>query len=223
MLGTLYYARIYRSTDGGLNFASASTGITESNNSSTAPFNTVLHSWKGDATGNTVFTFVNAKVYKSTNYATSWSALGTTGLPTDIFIRGIGTAKSNGSVVGIVANAGRVFLTNNGGASWTQAGALPNNGLSTSDIEFDPTNPNTVYVTSVAPDGTKAHTWKSTNFGAPGRPSRTACPRASRSTPSPWTRAATPRCMPPPTWACTAPPTRALPGPASAPACRSST
>ncbi|MCY1083724.1 hypothetical protein [Archangium lansingense] len=94
MLGTLYYARIYRSTDGGLNFASASTGITESNNSSTAPFNTVLHSWKGDATGNTVYTFVNAKVYKSTNYATSWTALGTTGFPTDIFIRGIGTRRA---------------------------------------------------------------------------------------------------------------------------------
>ncbi|MCY1083723.1 WD40/YVTN/BNR-like repeat-containing protein [Archangium lansingense] len=69
-------------------------------------------------------------------------------------------------MVGVVANAGRVFLTNNGGTSWTQASALPNNGLSTSDIEFDPTDPNTVYVTSVAPDGTKAHTWKSTDFGA---------------------------------------------------------
>ncbi|QRO02151.1 hypothetical protein JRI60_25630 [Archangium violaceum] len=166
MLGTLYYSRIYKSTDGGLNFASASTGITESNNSSSAPFNTVLTTWKGDATGNTVYTFVNTKVYKSTNYASSWSALGTTGLPTDIFIRGIGTAKSNGSILGIVANAGRVFLTNNGGTSWTQAAALPNNGLSLSDVEFDPTNPNTLYVSSVAPDGTKAHAWKSTDFGA---------------------------------------------------------
>src|SRR3712207_8373110 len=55
----------------------------------TAPFNTVLTTWKGDATGNTVYTFVNTKVYKSTNYASSWTALGTTGLPTDIFIRGI--------------------------------------------------------------------------------------------------------------------------------------
>ncbi|HEX8439923.1 WD40/YVTN/BNR-like repeat-containing protein [Archangium sp.] len=166
MLGTLYYTRIYKSTDGGLNFASASTGITESNNSSSAPFNTVLARWDGDATGNTVYTYSNAKVYKSTNYATSWTALGVTGLPTGLVIRGIGTAKSNGSIVGIVASGGRVFLTNNGGTSWTQAGVLPNNGLSTSSIAFDPTNPNTLYVTSVAPDATKAHTWKSTDFGA---------------------------------------------------------
>jgi hypothetical protein len=166
MLGTLYYSRVYKSTDGGLTFAAASTGITESNNSSTAPFITVLSKWDGDATGNTVYTYSNTKVYKSTNFAGSWSALGVTGLPAGIFIRGVAAAKSNGSVVGIVASGGRVFLTNNGGASWTQTGALPNNGLSTSSIAFDPTNPNTLYVTSVAPDATKAHTWKSTDFGA---------------------------------------------------------
>ncbi|WP_375769448.1 hypothetical protein NR798_00780 [Archangium gephyra] len=166
MLGTLYYARIYKSTDGGLNWAAASTGITESNNSSSAPFNTVLAKWDGDPTGNTVFTYSNTKVYKSTNFAGTWSALGVTGLPSGIFIRGVAAAKSNGSIIGIVASGGRVFLTNNNGTSWTQTGALPNNGLSTSSIAFDPTNPNTLYVTSVAPDATKAHTWKSTDFGA---------------------------------------------------------
>ncbi len=166
MLGTLYYARIYKSTDGGLNFASASTGITESNNSSSAPFITRLTAWDGDPTGNTVFTYSNTKVYKSTNYAGSWAALGVTGLPTSIYIRNLGVAKSNGNIIGIAANGGRVFLTNNGGASWAQTGALPNNGLSISDVAFDPTNPNTVYVSSVAPDGTKSHLWKSTDFGA---------------------------------------------------------
>ena len=166
MLGTLYYTRIYKSTDGGLNFSSASTGITESNTSN-APFITKLAAWEGDATGNTVFTYVNAKVYKSTNYATSWSALGTSGLPASgLVIRGIGVAKSNANVIGLAANSGRVFLTNNGGASWTQAATPPNQGLSMNDVAFDPTNPNTVYLTSVAPDGTKSHFWKSTNFGA---------------------------------------------------------
>jgi photosystem II stability/assembly factor-like uncharacterized protein len=167
MLGSLYYTRLYKSTDGGLNWTSACTGITECNNSSSAPFITVLAKWDGDATGNTVFTYSNAKVYKSTNFGSSWSALGTTGFPTTShFIRGVGAAKSNGNVLGVVANAGRVFLTNNGGASWTQAGELPNNGLSTSSIAFDTANPNTVYVSSVAPDATKSHLWKSTNFGA---------------------------------------------------------
>jgi photosystem II stability/assembly factor-like uncharacterized protein len=166
MLGSLYYTRIQKSTDGGLNFTSACSGITECGNSSTAPFSTKLARWDGDATGNTLFTFSNTKVYKTVNYATSWTALGVTGLPSGIFLRNVGVAKSNVNVLGLVASGGRAFLSSNGGASWAQVAALPNNGLSLSDIAFDPANPNTVYVASVAPDGTKSHLWKSTNFGA---------------------------------------------------------
>lgn len=168
MLGTLYYSRIYKSTDGGLNFASACSGITECNNSSTAPFITVLSRWAGDATGNTLYTYSNTKVYKTTNYAGSWTALGTSGLPTtSLYLRGVSAAPSNGNIVGVVANGGRVFVSTNGGSTWTApAGALPNHGLSLSGIAFDPTNSNTVYVASVAPDSTKNHLWKSTNFGA---------------------------------------------------------
>jgi photosystem II stability/assembly factor-like uncharacterized protein len=168
MLGTLYYSRIYKSTDGGLNFASACSGITECNNSSTAPFITVLSRWAGDATGNTLYTYSNTKVYKTTNYAGSWTALGVSGLPTtSLFLRGVSAAPSNGNIVGVVANSGRVFLSTNGGSTWSApAGALPNNGFSLSGIAFDPTNANTLYVASVAPDSTKNHLWKSTNFGA---------------------------------------------------------
>ena len=168
MLGTLYYTRIYKSTDGGLNFASACSGITECNNSSAAPFQTVLSRWAGDATGNTLYTYSNTKVYKTTNYAGSWAALGTSGLPTtSLFLRGVSAAPSNGNVVGVVANSGRVFLSSNGGSTWAApAAALPNNGFSLSWIAFDPTSTDTIYVASVAPDSTKNHLWKSTNFGA---------------------------------------------------------
>ncbi len=166
MLGSLYYTRIYKSTDGGLTFASASTGITESNNSSSAPFETKITAWLGDTSGNTVFTPVNLKVYKSTNYAASWTALGVTGLPTTGNIRNFGVAKSNGSVMGTVWNGGRVYLTNNGGASWTAAATPTNNGFSMSYVSFDPANASTVYVASVAPDATKPHLWKSADFGA---------------------------------------------------------
>lgn len=165
MLGTLYYTRVYKSTDGGLNFAAANTGITEAGSSSGAPFQTRLTAWAGDATGNTVFTFSNTKVYKSTNYATSWAALGTGGLPTGIYMRNLGVAPSNVNVIGVVASGGRLFLTNNGGASWTTH-TPPNNGLSLSDVAFDPTNTSVIYMSSVAPDGTKNHLWKSTDFGA---------------------------------------------------------
>jgi hypothetical protein len=167
MLGSLYYSRIQKSTDAGLNFASACSGITECNNSSTAPFITVLSRWAGDSTGNTLFTYSNTKVYKTTNYAGAWAALGVSGLPTTSFyIRGVSAAKTNASVIGVVANGGRVFLTNNGGSTWTTPAVLPNNGLSLSSIAFDPIDSNTIYVTSVAPDQTKNHIWKSTNFGA---------------------------------------------------------
>jgi hypothetical protein len=167
MLGSLYYTRIYKSTDGGANFVSASTGITESNNSAAAPFTTRIVPWLGDATGNTMFTYVNLKVYKSTNYAGSWAALGTTGfVASGGSVRQIGVAKSNVNVVGAVASGGRVFLTNNGGSSWTQTTSPTNNGLSMSYVSFDTTNPNIVYVASVAPDPSKAHLWKSADFGA---------------------------------------------------------
>lgn len=167
MLGSLYYTRIFKSTDGGATFVSASSGITESNNSSTAPFITHITPWEGDATGNTVFTHVNLKVYKSTNYAGSWTALGTTGLPTTSFaIRNVDVAPSNVNHIGLSASGGRVYFTTNGGTSWVQGGALPNNGLSINSIAYDRTNPAVIYVSSVAPSASNAHIWKSTNGGA---------------------------------------------------------
>ncbi len=168
MLGSLYYSRIYKSTNGGANFSAACSGITECNNSGTAPFLTRIAEWKGDATGNTVFTFSNAKVYKSTNYATSWSALGTTGLPSGLSIRNVGVAASSVNTVGIVANSGRAYITTNGGSGWTQVGSsssLPGNGLSLSSITFDPVNASIVYIASVAPDAAAKHLWRSTDGG----------------------------------------------------------
>ncbi|MBA2243139.1 MAG: hypothetical protein H0W04_09685 [Chthoniobacterales bacterium] len=166
MLGSLYYARLYKSTDGGTNFVSASSGILESNNSSSAPFVTQVVPWLGAADGNTVFTHVNLKVYKTINYAASWNALGTAGFITSGALRNVGVAKSNVNVIGAVASGGRVYLTNDGGTSWKQAAAVPNNGLSMSYVSFDTSNPNTVYVASVAPDSTKNHLWRSSDFGA---------------------------------------------------------
>ena len=167
MLGSLYYARIYKSTNGGLTFAAASTGITESNNSASAPFNTGVVSWDGAGNADTVFTWSNAKVYKSVNYAGSWAALGVAGLPTaSFYIRGVGVASSDINRIGVVANGGRVFLTANNGSSWAAAGPLPNNGLSLSGITFDPIDPTTLYVASVAASASSSHLWKSTNSGA---------------------------------------------------------
>ncbi|HEV8240962.1 MAG TPA: hypothetical protein VGS57_16470 [Thermoanaerobaculia bacterium] len=165
MLGSLYYARIQKSTNGGTSFTQSCSGITECGTSN-APFLTKVVAWSGDPTGNTVYTSSNTKIYKSTNYAGSWSALGTSGLAADLQIRNLGVANTSSSVLGIAGTAGRIYLSSNGGASWTLAATPPNNGLSMSWVHFDTSNSQVVYIASVAPDATKTHLWKSTNFGA---------------------------------------------------------
>ena len=167
MLGSLYYDRIQKSTNGGVTWTSACSGITECNNSSTAPFYTKIIPWTGDPNGNTVYTFSNTRIYKSTNYGGAWAVAGTT--PTDgaasITLRNFGVAATEGNRIGVVTSGGRVFTSSNGGATWTLA-LPPNNGLSMSYLWFDTTNANIVYVASVAPDATKSHLWRSTNGGA---------------------------------------------------------
>ncbi|AVP96742.1 hypothetical protein C7S18_05805 [Ahniella affigens] len=167
MLGSLYYNRIQKSTDAGLNFTSACSGITECNNSSTGVFITRIVPWLGDTTGNTVFTFSKSKAYKSTNYAGSWTALGTTGMLTSgAQIRQIGVAPTSVNTIAVVTSGGGASITTNGGTSWTAIGTnLANNGSSLSHVSFDPTNASVMYVASVAPDATKTHLWKSTNGG----------------------------------------------------------
>jgi hypothetical protein len=174
MLGSLYYDRILKSTNGGTSFTSASTGITESNNSSTAPFITRILPWEGTTTGNEVYTFSNTKVYRSTNFAGSWSAIGTVPVPTGGIIRNIGVAASNASNIGVVGSGGYVWKSTNGGTSFTvlasgqspdSTTALPNSKKSLSCIYFDRTNPSILYVASVAPDATASHLWKSTDGG----------------------------------------------------------
>ncbi|HJU84064.1 MAG TPA: Ig-like domain-containing protein, partial [Holophagaceae bacterium] len=183
MLGSLYYDAIYKSTTSGStggSFSSATSGITEANNSSSAPFITRLTPWAGDATGNTVLTFANLKVYKTTTYAGSWSALGTSGLLVSSGavsasgnIRNVGIAKTDSNVVGVVASGGRVYTTTNGGSTWTEMAGLESgaptmtgSGGYLSYISFSPQNSSVVYVASVNPSSTANHLWKSSNGGS---------------------------------------------------------
>ena len=174
MIGTLYYDRVYKSTDSGLTWSAASTGISESNNSTTAVFITRINP---RAQTNELYTFTAFKVYKSTNYAASWSVAGTAVTSTGV-IRNIGVAWDNANYIGVVGSGGRVWLTSNGGTTWTQVAngkddgtdptSLPGNQLSLSDIRFDPSDAThkTIWVASVAPDAGSTHLWKTTNFGA---------------------------------------------------------
>jgi hypothetical protein len=175
VLASIYYTDIYRSTDGGGTFNESISGITEATNKDLAPFAPKL------ATGDTahpavIYTSTNGKIYQSVNFGAGWVALGTGGLPAplnqssttttnELFIRNLAASPSNASILGIAANQSRVYLTANGGASWSKAAILPGSSSYLSSIEFDRTNATTVYVGSVAPIATANHLWKSSNSG----------------------------------------------------------
>jgi hypothetical protein len=162
------YSSICTSDDGGQNFT-ASSGIPEAGNTALAAVYPKIAPWSGAVDGNTVFTHTNFKVYKSVDYGRTWEALGSNGLLANVYLRNIGVAKANVNVIGVVASGGRVFLSNNGGTSWMLAATPPNITAPSSGfgyISFDAIDANVVYVASVAPDATRAHLWRSTDFGA---------------------------------------------------------
>jgi MYXO-CTERM domain-containing protein len=174
MLGSLYNLAIRKSSNGGSSFTSSTSGIAEANDETNAPFITRIVAWEGQgSTGNEVFTFSNSKIYRSTNYGTSWASIGT--VTTTGALRNIAIAAGHSEIVGAVGTTGRVFLSRDGGAHFTMvasgqfpddATALPGCKLSLSAIHFDVSDPNIVYVASVAPDSAATHLWKSTDFGA---------------------------------------------------------
>ncbi len=175
MLGSIYYADAYKSTDGGANFTESITGITGAKDGAKANFWTRFYAFPGDATGNTVFTFTNAAIFKSTDFGGNWSSLGTGGLPASWVNRNMACHASNGQVYGVVGSVGtgvtdpRVFLTQNAGASWNQVGTWPS-GTAFSYIWIDTNDINTVYVASVTASSTATHLWKTSNFGASWTP-----------------------------------------------------
>lgn len=164
MLGSIYYTRIYKSIDGGAAFISASTGITESNSSANAPFAPKI-AFGASTTPDTVYTFVNKKVYKSTNFGDTWSAMSMTGFDATRVLRNVnGSRKSN--AVGAVSSGGHFWTTYNDGASWTDSTDITGGTFNTSYIWFNTEDDQIVYGATVAPSATAHHLFKSTNGGA---------------------------------------------------------
>lgn len=165
MLGSLYYTRIYKSTDGGATpFFASSTGITESNDSSSAPFAPKI-ALGTITTPDTVFTFVNNKVYKSTDFGGTWSAMPMTGYDSSRLLRNVNGSRRSSSV-GAVSSGGRFWTTYNDGATWTDSGDITAGAFNTSYIWFNTENDQIVYGSTVAPNATAHHLFKSSNGGA---------------------------------------------------------
>jgi hypothetical protein len=165
MLGSLYYTRIYKSTNGGTSsFTSSSTGITESNNSSSAPFAPKI-ALGATSAPDTVYTFTNPKVYKSTNFGTSWSAMTMPSAFSGV-VRNVNGSRSNANAVAFAASGGRFFVTYNGGTTWTAATDITSGNLNTSYVWFNTENDQILYGATVSLSSTAHHLFKSTNGGS---------------------------------------------------------
>jgi photosystem II stability/assembly factor-like uncharacterized protein len=163
ILGSAYYTRILKSRDGGKTFKGSYSGIDGAGDGREAPFFTKIVPWTGDPTGNTIYTFVNSALYKSSDFADSWSRIDIPGLVGSI--RNFGVAPSDGRVMGLV-DSGGIRLSTDEGSTWKGAGgSLPGGGGSLSYISFSAIDPKVIYVASVAPSTKATHLWKSEDGG----------------------------------------------------------
>ena len=165
MLGSAYYTRILKSLDGGKTFKGTyEHDIDGAGNRNEAPFVTRIVPWTGDSLGNTVYTFVNSRLYKSIDFGGTWTTIPVTGLSGPI--RNFGVAASDGRILGVVAEGGAIHLSTDGGSTWKIAGGgLPGSRGRLSYISFSPIDPKIIYVASVAPVATATHLWKSVDGG----------------------------------------------------------
>ena len=106
MLGSLYYTRIYKCTNGGTSsFSGSSSGIVGAGSSATSPFYPKMHLGNSIAP-DSVYTQTNYVLYKSGNFGTSWSALPMTGYPTTSIIRNFHVSEANQALHVIVGSSG---------------------------------------------------------------------------------------------------------------------
>jgi photosystem II stability/assembly factor-like uncharacterized protein len=135
MFASQYNGSIYRSTNGGSTWSAITNGITGTGGWVTP--------WKQDPTfSNTIYCGRN-NLFKSTNYGTNWSQIGTTGGGGSIVEFAV--APSNNQVIYVI-HPGSIRKTINGGTTWTNVTGNVPAGNATF-ITIDPNDPNTAWVT----------------------------------------------------------------------------
>ncbi|MDR2562256.1 MAG: hypothetical protein LBC63_10880 [Holophagales bacterium] len=171
MLGSYYNTNIFRSADGGNSWTYC--GIND------GPFYTRLFDTPADPTGNRVYTFTPEIPYVSDDFGASWTPLPTagngwlTGNGREYEIRSFGVSPLKLGLVGatfdvdIDGRAGRIAISEDNGTHWRTYTGFPgaNSWYSMAEIAFDVSDPNIIYVTSVAFNQSANHLWKSTDRG----------------------------------------------------------
>lgn len=169
MYGELYLGGFCRSTDGGVNWTwlpASGSGL-----SGNPAWNTP---WSQDpTTANTIWAGYE-QVFKSTNQGTNWTQVGA--LPGSGSLVDVRVSPSNSNVV-YAARALELYITQNGGSTWTSIlSGLPN--LPITHITVSETNPLKAWVTfSAYTDGQKVYqttnggsTWTNISAGLPNLP-----------------------------------------------------
>jgi photosystem II stability/assembly factor-like uncharacterized protein len=162
-VGSFGAAAFFRkSTNTGASWSSATTGLNGND-----PMN-FYPPFAVDSTNGNHALFGSNKIYETTNFAASWTALGSTGFSTNA-IDAIGIAASSPTNTFYTANGGyfastsQVMVTVNDGATWTQRN-LPVAGR-VAGIEVDPTTASTAYAV-ISTFSAGGHVFKTINSGA---------------------------------------------------------
>ena len=136
MFGEYYNGALRRSTNGGVSWATVTTGLT-----GTAPWVTP---WKQDPQAATTLYCGYTNLFRSANLGTAWTAL--TAIPGTGTIREFAIAPSNNQVIYVLKSSG-IFKTTDAGATWTNVtGTVPVGSASPEFITIDPSDPNNAWV-----------------------------------------------------------------------------
>lgn len=140
------YGGLGRSTDGGLSFNGATSGISSSDRKN---WNTPV---VFDPANSQILYYGSNKLYKSTNRAVSWSAISgdlTNGPGVNLTygtLTTIAVSPVNSDIIYTGTDDGNVWVTTTGGAGWMQVDeTLPDRWVTR--LAADPWEDNTVYVT----------------------------------------------------------------------------
>lgn len=150
---------IHKSTDGGSTWSTATSGINPSD-----PTNFIAPFVISPNNASELFAGTD-RVYRTTDGATSWTAISPSlsGAPLSI----ITVARGNDKVIMAGDNNGNVFVTTNGGASWSGGAIAGSTGCMVRGVAVSASSFSTLYASFAcfAP-GTGEHVFKSTNSGA---------------------------------------------------------